>query len=122
MYTPLPTYIEIRPSPIHGHGLFARQRIPKDTNLGISHVYHDWFQDGWIRTPLGGFYNHSNTPNCELHEKVLDEGFRTDVQYLYTLTDIEPDEELTCTYTLHFNDLEMELNKFVYYDNELDYR
>ena len=51
MYKPLPEHVEIRPSPIHGHGLFAIKRIPADTNLGISHVYHDWFEDGWIRTP-----------------------------------------------------------------------
>jgi len=106
MYKPLPTCIEIRPSPIDGHGLFSTQRIPKDTNLGISHVYHDWFQDGWIRTPLGGFYNHSDTPICVLVTRVLDEGFRTDVQFLYTLTEIEPDEELTCAYTL-WNPLEL---------------
>ena len=101
MYTPLPTYLEIRPSPIHGQGLFAKKHIPKGSTLGISHVYHDWFQDGWIRTPLGGFYNHSNAPNCEIVAKVLDAGFRTDVQLLVTLTDIEPDVELACTYTLY---------------------
>jgi len=104
-YKPLPLSVEIRQSQIHGNGLFAYQHISKNTNLGISHIYHDWFTDGWIRTPLGGFYNHSDSPNCVLVNRVLDEGFRTDVQYLYTLTDIEPNEELTCTYTL-WNPLE----------------
>ena len=108
MYSPLPQSVDIKISSIHGKGLFATQPIPKGTELGVSHVYHDWFQDGWIRTPLGGFYNHSDTPNCELVNQVLDEGFRTDVQVLVTLTDIETDEELTCTYTL-WNPLEMGL-------------
>ena len=106
MYSPLPDCLSIRTSLIHGHGLFAKKAIPKGTNLGISHVYHDWFPDGWIRTPLGGFYNHSDTPNCELVNKVLDEGFRTDVRVLFTTVDIQPDEELTCTYTL-WNPLEI---------------
>ena len=106
MYTPLPTYLEIRPSPIHGHGLFAKEKISKGTKLGISHVYHDWFQDGWIRTPLGGFYNHSETPNCELVHKTMDSGFQTGIQLLVTIIDIAPNEELTCTYTL-WNPLEM---------------
>ena len=100
MYNPLPDCLDIRTSLIHGKGLFATKAISKDTDLGISHVYHDWFPDGWIRTPLGGFYNHSDTPNCKLVPQVLDEGFRTDVQLLFTLVDIQPDEELTCTYTL----------------------
>ena len=101
MYKPLPEHVEIRPSPIHGHGLFAIKRIPADTNLGISHVYHDWFEDGWIRTPLGGFYNHSYAPNCVLMNRVLDEGFRTDIRLLYTITDIKAGQELTCSYTLY---------------------
>lgn len=105
MYTPLLDYLDIRTSLIHGKGLFAIKAIPKGTELGISHVHHDWFPDGWIRTPLGGFYNHSDTPNCKLVSKVLDEWFRTDVQNLFTLVDIQPDEELTCTYTL-WNTLE----------------
>jgi SET domain-containing protein len=106
MYRPLPLSLEIRPSQIHGNGLFTVDHIPSGTNLGISHVYHDWFPDGWIRTPLGGFYNHSDTPNCKLIGKVLDEGFITDVQFLVTIVDIESNEELTCTYTL-WNPLEI---------------
>ena len=105
MYKPLPNCLDVRPSPIHGKGLVAKEHIPKDTELGISHVYHDWFPDGWIRTPLGGFYNHSEAPNCKLVSRTLDEGFRTDVPLLFTIVDVQPDEELTCTYTL-WNPLE----------------
>ena len=35
--------------------------IPKDTIHGLSHVIMD---DEIYRTPLGGFINHSDTPNC----------------------------------------------------------
>ena len=35
--------------------------IPKDTILGVSHVIMD---DEIHRTPLGGFINHSDKPNC----------------------------------------------------------
>jgi SET domain-containing protein len=47
-----------------------------------------------IRTPLGGFYNHSETPNCIKYEK--DNRF-----YLKTISDIEEGEELTVKYTLY---------------------
>ena len=63
MYNPLPEQLELKQSSIHGYGIFTTQPISRGTILGISHVYHDLFPDGWIRTPLGGFYNHSNDPN-----------------------------------------------------------
>ena len=47
-----------------------------------------------IRTPLGGFINHSNTPNV-IKEKVEDR------YYLYTIKDIKKGEELTLTYTFY---------------------
>ena len=101
MYSPLPSFLYIKPSEIHGYGLFTTTDLLPNTELGISHVYHDWFEDGWIRTPLGGFYNHSPTPNCILMNRVLDEGFRTDIRLLYTITDIKAGQELTCSYTLY---------------------
>ena len=116
MYNPLPKQVEIRKSPIHGYGLFAKEYIPKNTILGITHVAHDLFPDGWLRTPLGGFYNHSETPNCEsvvLAGKTIlrylartaltdnmDEGFLTEIKLLKTLVDIPMHTELTCTYTI----------------------
>ena len=39
MYKPLPDSVEIRNSPIHGVGLFAKTLIKKGKHLGISHVY-----------------------------------------------------------------------------------
>jgi SET domain-containing protein len=100
MFTPLPPSLELRESQIHGLGLFAREFVPNETVLGISHVAHDLFPDGWIRTPLGGFYNHSETPNCKLLDQTLDGGFITGIKILQTIIDIEAGDELTCFYTI----------------------
>ena len=59
MYKPLPDYVEIRTSPIHGVGLFAKTLIKKGTHLGVSHIYAPGFETSYIRTPVGGFINHS---------------------------------------------------------------
>ena len=98
-YKPLPKTVAVRVSPIHGYGLFAIDNIPYGTNLGISHVLAVGFKNGYIRTPLGGFINHSDTPNCykvQSHEEsVL-------IYYnLHTTRDIEKGEELTVTYTIY---------------------
>ncbi len=69
MYSPLPEALTIKESDIHGLGLFAIDNISKSTILGMTHFKHIDYKDGWLRTPLGGFYNHSNTPNCELVDK-----------------------------------------------------
>jgi SET domain-containing protein len=49
-----------------------------------------------IRTPLGGFYNHSDNPNCETYAlEYL--GYRK----LRAIKDIKAGEELTAYYTLY---------------------
>jgi len=68
MYKALHSDVTIKESSIHGLGVFAIRSIPKDTVLGISHVKDKdstgrYFQ-GYIRTPMGGFINHSSQPNC----------------------------------------------------------
>ena len=100
MYNPLPKYVRLGKSPIHGIGLFAAMAIPEDTILGVSHICHDLFPDGWIRTPLGGFYNHSETPNCKSVDDTLDEGFLTAIKLLKAVEYIKIGTELTCTYTI----------------------
>ena len=90
-YHPLPKSLTIKKSVVQGLGLFSKTRIPKDTNLGLTHVI---INGSIIRTPLGGFYNHSETPNCIKYEK--DNRF-----YLKTISDIEEGEELTVKYTLY---------------------
>ena len=63
MYRPLPKELTIKNSPIEGLGLFATQNIKKHCFIGITHIRDEQFENKYIRTPLGGFYNHSNNPN-----------------------------------------------------------
>ena len=99
MYKPLPDCVEIRTSPIHGVGLFAKTTIKKGKHLGISHVYAPGFDGSHIRTPVGGFINHSKEPNC--HKIESPEESVITYYSLVTSRDIEKDEELTTTYTLY---------------------
>jgi len=92
-YKPLPNSLTIMPSKIEGLGLFAIKPIKKDTKLGITHIFCDC-NSQIVRTPLGGFINHSNTPNCQL---IKYEGFN----YLWVNENIEPLTELTVKYTLY---------------------
>jgi SET domain-containing protein len=93
-YRPLPDCLTIKESEIEGLGLTAKSNIVKDTNLGISHVYHVDFEDNYIRTPLGGFINYSENPNCKVQQTVS--GYS-----LYTSRDIKEGEELTLKYNLY---------------------
>jgi len=96
-YKPLPDYLAIGPSGIHGAGIFAQDDVPKDIEVGISHVYDPNFQHEYIRTPLGGFINHSDEPNCEL----VDDDENTDYKKLKTIKKIEAGKELTLKYSLY---------------------
>ena len=91
MYRPIPDYLIIESSFIEGLGLFTTEYIVEDIEIGITHIKDDRFEDGYIRTPLGGFINHSEEPNCETHEK---EG----IVYMKTIRDIRHGEELTLKY------------------------
>ena len=86
-YRPLPDNLELRPSEIHGYGVFALEDIPAGQMLGLSHIQSPEL----IRTPLGGYINHSMNPNCI---RIL-EGNRW---YLQSIQDIEEGEELTLMY------------------------
>ena len=102
MYKPLPDYITIKESPINGLGLFATERITKGTLIGITHHINSNSQDGFIRTPLGGFGNHSDTPNCFkllMEETVC--GMSPTTWWIGAKEDIEPGEELTWKYTFY---------------------
>ena len=88
LYRPLPDYVTIRESLIAGLGLFA-------TYLGIIHIINENNPEGITRTPLGGFGNHSDTPNCF---KVT---LENDNSWIGAIRDIEPDEEITWKYTLY---------------------
>ena len=111
-YLPLPENLTIKASEIHGLGLFATEDIPEGTNLGIAHVLiphaEDVFAQSYCRTPLGGFYNHSESPNCEItstikyfinsssHNRLV-----TTIMELYTKKDIKEGQELTSRYILY---------------------
>ena len=103
MYRPLPKELRLGFSKIHDIGLFAKEDIHVATNFGMSHVQ---VSDTIIRTPLGGFINHSDEPNCE---KVKLRFTSEDKQPVYnfnkwnlvTIKDIKEGEELTLKYTFY---------------------
>jgi len=63
MYKPLPKQLTVKKSPIEGLGLYATEDINKNSFIGVTHVRDEQFENKYIRTPIGGFYNHSNEPN-----------------------------------------------------------
>jgi SET domain-containing protein len=106
MYRPLPKELTIKESPIEGLGLFALVDIEAGHEFGITHYHvktscqckrcHEIFSfpDSCVRTPLGGFYNHSKHPNCET--------FRDgDFRILRAIKGIKAGEELTSFYYLY---------------------
>ena len=111
-YNPLPSGLTIADSRISGQGLFTTRKLVAETNLGMSHVELGKLI---LRTPMGGFINHSNNPNCvkakslltrqqwnslyDLPKDKYDHDFpRWD---LVTIKDIEEGEELTVYYTFY---------------------
>jgi len=98
MYKPLPESLTIKSSAINGLGLFANQTINKATNLGTTHIKID---NTIVRTPLGGFINHANEPNCVKVELLLSEGSSRKKWNLMTTQDIKKGEELTLSYTFY---------------------
>ena len=93
-YKPLPDYLTVRESPIHGLGIFTTETIAENITIGITHVTYKGFPDGYLRTPLGGFGNHSDEPNC--FKFFLDNAW-----HLSTSRIIQPGEEITWKYTLY---------------------
>ena len=104
MYKPLPNSLTIKTSKVNGLGLFAKEAIPKATNLGMTHIK---IGEKIIRTPLGGFINHDGEPNCikvELCMTNMDDvqkPFGYKKWNLITIKDLEEGEELTLKYTFY---------------------
>ena len=96
-YKPLPDFLTIKKSDIHGLGLFSKKFIPEGTEIGISHLHNENFPDNYLRLPLGGFINHHDMPNCiakyfeepEKHIKI------------YSIKDIPSGKELTVKYIIN---------------------
>jgi SET domain-containing protein len=93
-YRPLPKETTIKPSLIEGLGLFATVSLEEGHEFGTTHVKDAEFEDGYIRTPLGAFFNHSEKPNCECY---------VDGRYLKlrTIRPIKSGEEITVRYWLY---------------------
>ncbi len=90
-YRPLPSSVTIRHSPIDGLGLFAKEPLMPNTRLGTTHV--DW-EGKLIRTPLGGFINHSKEPNAFILQNV-------NYRELIIIKHIEAHDEITVHYTMY---------------------
>jgi SET domain-containing protein len=118
-YRPLPPFLTIKQSEIEGLGLFAIKDIPSNVFLGLTHVFNTNFEDKYIRTPLAGFYNHSENPNIlsittdQLLDltvgTILSNETITELQnvnaykykYLVTIKNIEKGTELVSKYNLY---------------------
>ena len=90
-YQALPDGLFINSSQVAGQGIFTNKALEIGTDLGMSHLI---IGDEIIRTPLGGFINHSEHPNCEKYLV----GNR---YYVKTIRSIGPKEELFLKYTFY---------------------
>ena len=95
-YKPLPPTLTIKDSVIHGLGLWAKEELEAYTSVGVCHI--SYVESKLIRTPLGGFINHSDTPNC-IKVKVNRHGYAE--WHLVPVRTIEKDKELTLSYTFY---------------------
>ena len=93
MYKPLPDGLYVSNSDIAGQGLFTNRKLEVGTELGLSHKMID---DNLIRTPLGGFVNHSEDPNCVKWYEEEDWG---KIYHMKTIKQIKKGEELFLKYT-----------------------
>ena len=93
-YRPLPKSLTIKSSKIDGLGLYSTEDIKMNTELGITHIENENFENGYIRTPLGGFINYSETPNCKIIKN-------NNTLCLKVINNIKGDEELTLKYGLY---------------------
>jgi SET domain-containing protein len=112
---------EIRPSKIHGTGVFAHTDIPAETqiieyvgervskeeserrrkagNFFVFIVTDDFDIDGLVDWNPARFINHSCAPNCEAQQE-------DDHIWIYALRDISAGEELTFNYGYDLQDYE----------------
>ena len=104
MYKPLPDSLTVKTSKVNGLGVFAKEVIPQATHLGMTHLQ---FGKTLIRTPLGGFINHANDPNCVKVELLMTNHDDPKLKFNYkkwnlvTIKDIKKDEEITLKYTFY---------------------
>ena len=109
MYKPLPDGLIIKDSGIEGQGVFTTRDLHLGCNLGESHYRIDTSgvesinkeenTNLFIRTPLGGFINHSEEPNCHRIQVRIKPGF--DKWTITVIKNIKAGEELTLKYTMY---------------------
>ena len=91
-YKPLPNGLTIMESKIEGLGLYAQEDFLAGYEFGETHVFAvSKNRREWVRTPLGGFINHSETPNCYISTN-------TEERILHSIRPIKAGEELTVYY------------------------
>ena len=90
-YQALPSNLHIKDSPIAGQGIFAKEDIDAMMYIGVSHIIID---DMIWRSPLGGFINHSDEPNCI-------KWCEDNIYYVKTIREIKKGEELFLKYTFY---------------------
>ena len=77
-----------------GLGLYATASIKANCFIGLTHIQDENFENGYIRTPVGAFVNHSDVPNCEFYKE-------DDYIILRTIRPINVGHELTAEYWLY---------------------
>ena len=103
-YRPLPSQLRLGFSKIHDIGVFAKENIKQGHNFGTSHLK---LGSQLIRTPLGGFLNHSDNPNCFKTKLRYTNEDNPDIKFGYTVWNlvaikkIKEGEELTVKYTFY---------------------
>ena len=107
-YEPLPNGLIVKKSNVHGLGLFAEKDFDIGENFGMCHFsYGSADERKIIRTPLGGFINHSLTPNCvkvsnQHTQWIPGQGNFIFLRYnLIALRNIKENEEITLKYKLY---------------------
>ena len=103
-YRPLPPEVRLGLSDIEGVGVFAKKDIEKGHNFGMSHLK---IGERLTRTPLGGFINHSEVPNCYKTKLFYTDEDNPKIKMNYSvwnlvaIDNIKEGEELTVTYTFY---------------------
>ena len=99
MYRPLPDSLTIKKSPIEGLGLYAIKDIKANIYIGLTHILDERFENNYLRTPLGGFINHSEDPSATRKQIRIEPYW--DKWNVTTIKDIKKGEEITLKYTMY---------------------
>ena len=82
--------VEVKPSIIHGNGLFAKDFIPEGELIHLTQFYND--QHGWINVVPNCMYNHSSKANCKIQGGAA-------VKNLVSYVEINKGEEILVDFT-----------------------